>query len=463
MGIILPKRKRTNKSAMGDGAMREGGSLLQMGKTAILFDNYGVKAQEREDADFPPLCSISIKGKISQMAGKRRKPILTGQGCRGIVFFRFVYDYGWGLAAWGLMGRRLIRASSHLTFIASFSSGGGATDYVRRLVADASPSSLMVVVSPTAIPGQLYCVCWREGRRIIRFFAKWSSLFQACGSHNVDSVVINELVSWERFIGEATMTVEGMGRIQEMFVAIHRSLGCPLRYLVHDYYSVCPRWTLMGSEKCYCRSEFTLEDCLGCLKADCPAYHYAGGVDIRKWRESFARFFDEVDEVRTFSNDSYKRMRRLYPGARLTLVPHRPAGPPLRKPHLRASGIVIGVFGRPWEIKGVEKVDQLEAYLAKIGRADVRIVRVAQYARQAMPDIIEQKGITIAFFPSVCPETFSYVTQELMEMGMPVVCYDLGAPAERISSYSKGLVISEMTPEATWRAIDSLSMRLHNE
>ena len=388
-----------------------------------------------------------------------RNSIWSGRGRRDIDFLRFAYDYGWGLTVWRLAGKRLVRSAPHITVIASFSGGGGATAYVRRLVDDAPPSALMLVVSPTAIPGQLYCACWRGGRRVIRFFAKWSSFFQACQSHNTDSIVINELVSWERMIGEATMTVAGMKRILEMFMAVRRTLGCPLRYLVHDYYSVCPRWTLTGPDNCYCRSEFTLENCLDCLVADCPAYHYAGGVDIRKWREAFALFFDAVAEVRTFSNDSYKRMRRLYPGARLTLVPHRPVGPPLRKPHLRASGIVIGVFGRPSESKGVEKVDQLEAYLAQIGRADVRIVRVTQYDRQAMPDIVEQEGITIAFFSSVWPETFSYVTQELMEMGMPVACYDLGAPAERISSYSKGLVISEMTPAATWRALERLSRR----
>ncbi len=49
-------------------------------------------------------------------------------------------------------------------------------------------------------------------------------------------------------------------------------------------------------------------------------------------------------------------------------------------------------------------------------------------------------------FPSICPETFSYVVHELMDMKLPVASFNFGAPAERLASYSKGLVLSSMDP-----------------
>ena len=126
-------------------------------------------------------------------------------------------------------------------------------------------------------------------------------------------------------------------------------------------------------------------------------------------------------------------------------------------------GIVVGIFGLNLEIKGRAMVDKLEDYLKALRREDARGVRVAHYKRNEMPDIVERNGINIAFFSSVWPETFSYVTQELMEMEVPIVCYNLGAPAERVASYERGLVIPEMTVESTWRTIEQLAGKLQRE
>ena len=73
-----------------------------------------------------------------------------------------------------------------------------------------------------------------------------------------------------------------------------------------------------------------------------------------------------------------------------------------------------------------------------------------------MPDIVEREGINVAFFSSLCPETFSFVTQELMMMELPIVCFDLGAPAERLRQYDRGAVAKDMSAAAVWNAIEDL-------
>ena len=61
-------------------------------------------------------------------------------------------------------------------------------------------------------------------------------------------------------------------------------------------------------------------------------------------------------------------------------------------------------------------------------------------------DLLEQHRVTLAMLPSVCAETFSFVTAEFMEMQVPLAVFPIGAPAERVAGYGKGLVISRIDP-----------------
>ena len=54
------------------------------------------------------------------------------------------------------------------------------------------------------------------------------------------------------------------------------------------------------------------------------------------------------------------------------------------------------------------------------------------YRRDDLVDLIEANGINLFFFPSICPETFSYVTEEMIRLDVPIVAFDLGAPGERL-------------------------------
>ena len=62
---------------------------------------------------------------------------------------------------------------------------------------------------------------------------------------------------------------------------------------------------------------------------------------------------------------------------------------------------------------------------------------------------MEENLIDIILIPSICPETFSYTISEAMEMGLPVACFNIGAQAERVSKYSKGLVLNKIDARKT--------------
>ena len=66
------------------------------------------------------------------------------------------------------------------------------------------------------------------------------------------------------------------------------------------------------------------------------------------------------------------------------------------------------------------------------------------YQREALPDLVEDCGANVFLVPSVWPETFCYVADELMQLGVPLAVFNLGAPAERVARYENGLVIEQV-------------------
>jgi hypothetical protein len=70
------------------------------------------------------------------------------------------------------------------------------------------------------------------------------------------------------------------------------------------------------------------------------------------------------------------------------------------------------------------------------------------YRQEDLVDLIEGNGINMCFFPSICPETFSYVTEEMIRLDLPIVAFDLGAPGERLRGYGKARLCSEVSATA---------------
>jgi hypothetical protein len=78
---------------------------------------------------------------------------------------------------------------------------------------------------------------------------------------------------------------------------------------------------------------------------------------------------------------------------------------------------------------------------------------VGPYKQSELPDLIEKHQINLCFFPSIIPETFSFVTSELIDLEMPICCFNIGAPAERIEQYKFGRLISKIDPETAVRSL----------
>ncbi len=124
--------------------------------------------------------------------------------------------------------------------------------------------------------------------------------------------------------------------------------------------------------------------------------------------------------------------------------------------------LVIGVLGEISLHKGAAILKEM-VHLIDSSNADVRIVVLGTlhaalkserltvtgaYDRAHIVDLIEEHGINMFLFPSIWPETFSYVVAELIALDMPVVAFDLGAPGERLRAYPKARMCAETSAAA---------------
>lgn len=226
---------------------------------------------------------------------------------------------------------------------------------------------------------------------------------------------------------------------------------CNLIYMVHDYHSICVNCNLFVKDH-FCD--------LKCEKEHCKLYIADNKVDIYNWRNLWNAFLDVCDEVRCFSLSSKQLMLQAYPSLqkKITVIPHDTS-------YIHFTPIVnlanrpfhLGVIGNcSTNFKGQFVVKELiERYgncfpITLIG-SDYRYYKIKRkfvkytgpYQNEELQHIIMENGITHILFPSLWPETFSYLISELMAMNIPVICFNLGAQAEKMRNYKYGTIIED--------------------
>lgn len=152
----------------------------------------------------------------------------------------------------------------------------------------------------------------------------------------------------------------------------------------------------------------------------------------------------------------------------VVVIPHQIGYmPQIEKKNKTTETLNIGLLGVLTKHKGgmivAELVDKIEkehlnVKIKLIGTSCVDIdspvfSQTGAYTRGAIPRLTLQNDIDIFLIPSIWPETFSYTTEEIMKMGMPIICFDIGAPAERVKKYEKGIIIPEISAELVYDTI----------
>jgi GT2 family glycosyltransferase/glycosyltransferase involved in cell wall biosynthesis len=235
-----------------------------------------------------------------------------------------------------------------------------------------------------------------------------------------------------------------------------------LSYLLHDYFSICPSFRLVNEEGRYCEASIDLVTCENCLCKQSIQYcdFVRPNENISVWRETWERLLNSSDQVVAFSAASKKILTKVYPHFRQNAVIVRPHNYPkhyLRpiKNSKKSNFINIGIIGGINYAKGGDIVNRLfylinrndfeSVSLSIIGESgvdlDPNFLITGRYSRDSLVNTVESLGINIFLMPSIWPETYSYVADEMIAMNLPIVCFNVGAQAEKISIYNKGLVL----------------------
>jgi glycosyltransferase involved in cell wall biosynthesis len=235
-------------------------------------------------------------------------------------------------------------------------------------------------------------------------------------------------------------------------------LEVPYDVHVHDYAWFCPRVSLVGANGRYC-GEPDMLDCEACVVAN--GHFLNEDITVAALRRRSASFLSTARRVVVPSDDTGVRMRRHFEGLTTTTVPHeddatiRPRTNPRFAGPGRASVCVVGAIGvhKGYDVvlacarDAVRRDLDLEFVIVGHTIDDASMLatgRVFVTGRfepaEAVSLIVEQKA-RLGFIASICPETWCLSLGDIWRAGLRAAAFDIGAPAERIRSTGRGILL----------------------
>lgn len=253
----------------------------------------------------------------------------------------------------------------------------------------------------------------------------------------------------------------------------------PVYLMLHDYYCICPSLCLLNIEEKFCELP-ELSVCKTCYPTT-PIPVLEQEIrnefkDIEQWRDLWFKFLSEyIDEITVFSKSSKEILTKVYPDLehKVKVKPHVVKS--LEKiPFKKNNEINIAVLGNLNLIqKGKNIITQMAAVIEKTNLTNVKITVIGNYNeqnhikvtghynREDVRNLLIENETDIIFISSICPETYSYTTSEAISSGLPVACFNIGAPAERVKLYDKGLIISQINPQIALDEIINFTKTLY--
>lgn len=329
--------------------------------------------------------------------------------------------------------------------------GGGANHYRDRLVADKMNKGATVLIFSYYVMTLSYILIVRTKRQNERFTISGYDFL----------LKLAELLEFKEIIYNTGVSFVHPEEIPQLIIKLKNQFNPRLTLLAHDFFMVCPSHFLLDDAGIFCGIP-DISRCHSCLARNQQGFATLfQSRDMVQWRALWGNVIGLADEIRAFSNDTLILLQKAYPSldlSRTVIEPHKmehiqyePARPPY------TATLRIGVVGQIGYHKGAKFVQELaqeiknrkiDIQIAVIGLIEAQceksvVSETGSYQHDQLPALIESSGANIILFPSIWPETFSYVVQELIELDLPVACFDLGAPAERLSNYVKGLILTE--------------------
>lgn len=346
------------------------------------------------------------------------------------------------------------------------SSGGGATNYLEKKIDERILEEKAIIIIRYDIFKKKYIINFKYKKYDISYyFNVINELFAFLKELKIKRIFINELVTYVNIY-------EVIENILELKNHKQANLYC----FIHDYYSVCPTINLLNNNGCYCKLD--INKCDTCIENN-KFNSFIDYDSISKWRGKWGTLLSNCDQVITFSQDSKKIIKYVYNNLdNIVVIPHIvDYVTPIKKKVRTDECINIGILGVLAHHKGFNIVKQmlsiieesnLDIKIVLIGSCDEKIennrfVETGKYSVNEISKLVLENEIDIIFIPSIWPETYSYTTQEAIEMEMPVVCLNIGAQAEKVKEYNIGRVIDSFDPQIILNEIIKFARELNEK
>lgn len=333
-----------------------------------------------------------------------------------------------GLPPWQA-GRKAILVFNH-------SRGGGSSHYLDLYLADQANGGFNILLAqavrhaPTLAVVGRYSFDLGSGQHRLVDFARRRGVVGILVNHLVDRPMA--MMEWVRELSSR--------------------LGVPYNVILHDYYVLCPRVDLVTGDGTFC-GVAPPEACFRCV-AEYGAE--LSRFDPLSWRRDHLAFLEEAGRIVVPSEDSAERLR---PHLRKTISVWHPEDdrslPPERTPQLSADeALRVAVLGALNVSKGLRVVQALAdaiqqaavpLELSVLGPTSERlpagVTVTGAYRPNELDRIIGDAAPHILLFPAIWPETWSFVLTEGLRRGLPIVAFDLGAPAARLRAMGRGRLL----------------------
>lgn len=329
--------------------------------------------------------------------------------------------------------------------------GGGANHYRDSLIAEYSSQQhtiLLWTFSPVILSFQLELISPDGERQAYKVDnAAWDALVDC---KQIERLIFNNAVSYP----QPDLVPDMLMR----FALTYRE-NRKLTLLVHDFFMVCPSHFLLNNVGQYCGVP-DITRCHSCLPAiENSLTNLFDAADIVLWRSLWLKPLQQADEIVCFSENSRTQLLRAYPkltDGKVIVRPHR-------LDYLTGSFRYPGP-GSPLRVAMVGAISQhkgSEQFVALANAAQSRsrnieflvigslihrykpdnVIETGPYLREHLPELLRQHGVHMVLVLSICPETFSYVTHELIQLGVPLIAYSIGAQGEAAQRYHLGKVV----------------------
>jgi hypothetical protein len=276
-----------------------------------------------------------------------------------------------------------------------------------------------------------------------------NSLVKWIDNQQIKHVLINNLYEWPKHEEVVDVILKHFNRDN-------------LEIFLHDYLYICPSFCLLNKSTKFCNIPEDTAICNECLIYN-PNISIYKCQDIMAWRESWLPLLIYCNKIiapdKSVGDLYYKAFPQI--NNKIKIEPHqslKTSWQPITK--YSKFPLHIGIIGNINLNKGAYIVRDLlnllqsenfDYHVTVIGKIAINIRAknfsvTGHYEHDDLPKIIDKFKINVGVLPSIWPETFSYVAQEIILLNLPFVCLNLGAQAEKAKEYSKGFLAA--TPDA---------------